>query len=178
MWHLVPGMVWALSYFIITEIPWSKYLPFFFSFLSSSSLFQGRNKIKEVKQKPEWTFKATLPGKWPHAPFCPSSMPPFGMSSLSWFPPPTPGPSEPWLPVETKTRHVFPGWCRGHCPCCWRCLRTALDIPWREHLGQFGYCDFLWMIRKLLAQKPKTLNCFSEATGRTTMPLTTVHSCS
>lgn len=30
MWHLVPGMVWAFSYFIITEIPHSKYLPFFF----------------------------------------------------------------------------------------------------------------------------------------------------
>lgn len=33
MWHLVPGMVWAFSYFIITEIPhskYSKYLPFFF----------------------------------------------------------------------------------------------------------------------------------------------------
>lgn len=72
---------------------------------------------------------------------------------------------------------VFPSWFRGHWHCCWRCLRATLDIPGREHLHQFGYRDTLWIVRKLLAQKTKTLNCLADATERRTMPLTSVHSC-
>lgn len=159
MWHLVPGMVWAFSYFIITEIPhskYSKYLPFFFSFLSSSSCFMGEIRRSKRSNRSQSECSKQLPwggDTMPHSAL-PIHAASLSMSSLSWLPPPAPDPRRPGSQWRQERGTSFlagalafataPGGVSGPLP----------DIPRREHLGQFGYCDFLvGIIRNLLAQK-------------------------
>lgn len=69
---------------------------------------------------------------------CPFTLPihaAFWHVSLSWLPPQLLDPRR-WLPVETGTRHVFPGWCPGLCHCSWRVSQDAPRYSRREHLGR------------------------------------------